>query len=107
MTQSRGFGERAEGECNGSCNEEAEGHVSGPMSEGHGRKKESSSERATGKAASSGESPEPSVILNKKAKEVKKASKKRSRIGGFCCYLPTSPTRLSGRVRIPGKRLEA
>lgn len=68
MTQSRRFGERVEGECTGSYNEEAEGHLAGPMFEGHGRKKESSSERATRKAASSGESPESSFSLNKKEK---------------------------------------
>lgn len=59
-------------------------------------KKESSSERATGKAAFSGE--EPSFCLNK-LKEVE-LFRDEVQDKGICWYLPMSPTELSGRVRV-------
>lgn len=49
--------------------------------------KESSSKRAPWKAAFSGEEPSlhlNKIYLNKKVKELRKSSEKRSRIWGFC-----------------------
>lgn len=87
---------RAEGEWTGSSSEEQEGHLPSFMFEGYRREKESSSERATGKATFSGE--EPSFCLNK-LKEVE-LFRDEVQDKGICWYLPMSPTELSGRVRV-------